>query len=154
MAALVAAQVLCTAALLHPVKAQTGDGSVRFVSYASAGIVQGQKSRLSVANNKESGGSLTFSFSYYLAHNTNSSSSVPLYESEWIKVPPAQFRVADVSREDLHIEGEPETRRAQLIPRVTLIAPAGSHADDFPASLEIIPDKVQGGESVNIFLLR
>jgi len=32
--------------------------------------------------------------------------------------------------------------------RVTIIAPAGSNADDFPASLEIIEDEVQSGETV------
>jgi len=43
LAALVAAELLCGAGLLQPVKAQTGDGSVKFVSYASIGIVHGQR---------------------------------------------------------------------------------------------------------------
>jgi len=72
--ALVAAELLCGAGLLQPVKAQTGDGSVKFVSYASIGIVHGQKVRLSVANNEESGGTLSLSFSFYLAHGSNASS--------------------------------------------------------------------------------
>ena len=38
--------------------------------------------------------------------------------------------------------------RAQMMVRVTIIAPAGSNADGFPASLEIIEDGVQSGESV------
>lgn len=139
---------LVTGGLLQPVKAQSDDGSVRFVSYASIGIVHGQRIRLSVGNTEESGGTLSLSFSYYLAHGTNSSSSVPLYESEWIKVPPREFRFSDVSREDLNTEGEPETGRAQLLVKVTMIAPAGSDADDFPASLEIIEDEVQDGETV------
>jgi hypothetical protein len=134
--------------LLQPVKAQTGD-SMTFVSYASIGIVRGQRIRLSVANTAESGGSLTLSFSYYLAHSSNSSSSVPLFESEWIKVPSKEFRFSDVSREDLNTEGEPETGRAQLLVKVTFIAPAGSNADDFPGALEILQDEVQDGGSVN-----
>ena len=139
--------VLCAGVLLQPAKAQT-DGSVRFVSYASIGIVHGQRLRLSVGNTKESGGTLTLSFSYYLAHGSNAASSVPLYESEWIKVPSREFRFSDVSREDLITEGEPRTGRAQLLLKVTMIAPAGSDADDFPASLEIIDDQAQDGETV------
>ncbi len=133
---------------LHPVKAQTGDGSVTFVSYASIGIVHGEKIRLSVGNMEESGGSLTLSFSYYLAHGSNSTSSVPLYESEWIKVPPKEFRFSDISRGDLTTEGEPETGRVQVLVKVTMIAPAGSNADDFPASLEVIQDEAQDGDAV------
>jgi len=34
-----------------------------------------------------------------------------------------------------------------MMVRVTIIAPAGSNADDFPASLEIIEDGVQSGET-------
>lgn len=148
LAVLIAADLLCGGGLLQPVKAQTGDGSVRFVSYASVGIVRGQKVRLSVANNEESGGTASLSFSFYLAHGSNASSSVPLYESEWIKVPQREFRFSDVSRKDLNTEGEPETGRAQIMVRVTIIAPAGSNADDFPASLEIVEDGVQSGETV------
>ena len=136
------------AANLQPVKAQTGDGSVRFVSYASVGIVHGEKIRLSVSNTKESGGSASLSFSYYLAHGTNAAS--PLYESGWIKVPSKEFRFADVSREELNTEGEPQTGRAQLMVKVNFIAPAGSDPDDFPASLEILEDEVQDGETVQV----
>ena len=35
-----------------------------------------------------------------------------------------------------------------MMVRVTIIAPAGSNADVFPASLEIIEDEVQNGETV------
>ena len=52
VAALVAADLLGGAGLLQPVQAQIGDGSVKFVSYASTGIVSGQKVRLSVANSE------------------------------------------------------------------------------------------------------
>jgi hypothetical protein len=134
--------------LLQPVHAQTGDGSVRFISYTSLGVVHGEKVRLSVANPKESTGSLTFSFSYYLAHGSNASSSVPLFESEWIKVPAKELRFVDVSREELNTEGEPEMARAQVLVKLTMIAPAGSDADDFPASLEIIEDEIQDGGTV------
>ena len=142
---LITITVAALAVWLQPAQAQTGDGSVRFVSYASVGIVHGQKVRLSVANTEESGGSLSLSFSFYLAHGTNASSSVPLYESDWIKVPAKEFRYSDVSREELNTQGEPETGRAQMIVKVTIIAPAGANADDFPASLEIL----QSGETVD-----
>lgn len=131
--------------LLQPVKAQTGDGSVRFVSYASVGIIHGQRVRLSMSNSEESGGTVSLSFQYYLAHQTNAS-SVPLYESDLIKVPPKEFRFADVSREDLNTEGEPGTGRAQVMVKVNIIAPAGSDADDFPVSLEVLEDDAQTGE--------
>lgn len=144
LAALVAADLLCAGGLLQPVKAQTGDDTVTLVSYASIGIVHGQKVRLSVANTKESGGTLSLSFSFYLAHGTNASSSVPIYKSEWIKVPQGEFRFNDVARKDLNTEGEAQTGRAQLLMTMTMMAPAGSNTDDFPATLEIIED----GETV------
>ena len=53
MAALIAANILCAGGLLTSVKAQTGDGSVRFVSYASVGVVPEERVRLSVANTQE-----------------------------------------------------------------------------------------------------
>lgn len=113
--AVAALALLCGAGWLQPVQAQIGDGSVKFLSYASIGIVPGQKVRLSVANTEQSAGNLSLSFSYYLAHGSNSSSSVPLYESEWIQVPPGEFRSSDVSRKDLKTEGEPRTGRAQVM---------------------------------------
>lgn len=148
VAALVAADLLGGAGLLQPVKAQIGDGSVRFVSYASLGIVPGEKVRLNVANTEKSTGTLSLSFSYYLAHASNSSSSIPLYESEWIQVPPGEFRFSDVWHKDLNTEGEPGTGRAEVILRITIMAPAGSNMDNFPCSVEVIKDDTQDGDSV------
>lgn len=145
--AVAALALLCGASFLQPVQAQIGDGSVRFISYASLGIVPGQKVRLSVANTEQSAGNMSLSFSYYLAHGSNAS-SVPLFESEWIQVPPGEFRSADVSRKDLKTVGEPETGRAQVMVKVTIAAPAGSNPEDFPCSLEVIEDEVQDGQSV------
>jgi hypothetical protein len=149
VAALATTGILFGADWLQPVEAQTGDGSIRFVSYASIGIVPGERVRLSVANTAESAGTLSLSFQYYLAHGSNASTSVPFYESELIQVPPGQFRSSGVSRADLNTEGEPETGRAQMIVKVTMIAPAGSNPEDFPGSLEVFADEVQGGESVH-----
>jgi len=44
------------AAWLQPVQAQTTDGSVRFVSYASVGIVHGERIRATVSNSEQSTG--------------------------------------------------------------------------------------------------
>ncbi len=148
VATLAAAGLLCGTGWLQPVQAQIGDGSVRFISYASVGIVHGEKVRLSVSNTEKSTGTLSLSFSYYLAHTSNSSSSVPFYESEWMRVPRGEFRFSEVTRAQLKTEGEPITGRAQMMVRVTMIAPAGSDPDDFPGSLEIIPDGNQDGQSV------
>jgi hypothetical protein len=142
-----AAALLCGTGLLLPVEAQTGNGSVKFISYASVGIVPGEKVRLSVGNAEESTGNITLSFSYYLAHGTNSSSSVPFYETEWKQVPRGESRFSQVTREDLKTEGEPGTGRARMIVRVTIIAPAGSSEDNFPGSLEVTADGDQEGES-------
>jgi hypothetical protein len=143
----VAALVAGGPGLLQPAKAQIGDGSVRFVSYASIGIVSGEKVRLSVANTEKSGGAISYRVSYYLAHGTNASTSVPLYQSEWIQVPPGEFRFADISRKDLKTEGE-QTSRAQLLVGVTMIVPTGSDPEDFPWSLEVIDDEEPDGQSV------
>lgn len=37
-----------------------------------------------------------------------------------------------------------------MMARVTIVAPAGSNPDDFPVSLEVIEDKVEGGNSVQV----
>ena len=141
MAAVVAA-LLC-GGLLQPVKAQTGNDTVTFVSYVPLGMVPGEQVRVSAANTRRTTGNLSLSFSFYLAHGSNSSSLVPLYESERIEVPPGEIRFSDVSRSDLKTEGEPETERAQLIVKLTSIAPAGSSADDFPVSLEVREEEVE-----------
>ena len=150
VAAMAAAGVSVGGGWLQPVKAQVGDGSVKFVTYASVGITPEEKVRLSVANPKGSGGNLSLSFSYYLAHGTNASSTVPVYESEWIQVPPGQFRSHDLSHADLKTEGEPKTGRAQMRVAINMIAPAGSDPEDFPGSLEVIKDGVEGSEAVEL----
>ena len=137
--------LLCGAGWLNPVQAQIGDGSVKFISYASAGIVHGERVRVSVSNTEEATGTLSLSFSYYLAHQNNSS-SVPFYESEWLRVPRGEFRFSEVAREQLKTEGEPSTGRAQMIVKITMIAPAGSDPDDFASSLEIVKDEDQSAQ--------
>ena len=146
--ALAAAGLAGGASWLQPVEAQTADGSVKFISYASVGVIPGEKVRVCAGNDEKSTGNLSLSFSFYLAHDSMSSSSVPLYESEWIKVPPAEFRCADVSRRDLNTEGEPKTGRAQLLMTMTMMAPNGSSPEDFPVSLEIVEDDVQSGDTI------
>lgn len=141
--AALAAGLLCGAGWLQPVEAQTSDGSVKFVSYTSIGIVNGQRVSLSVANTTEPAGTVFLSFQYYLAHGTNSSTSVPFYESGWIKVPPGEMRSSGVSRGDLTTEGEPGTGRAEIIAKATVIAPAGSKPVHVPGSLEVIEDEVE-----------
>ena len=157
VAALAVVGVLSGGGWLQPVKAQTGNDSVSIVSYATIGIVKGEKVRLSVANTEEGtkesdaevySGTLSLSFSYYLAHGTNSWSSVPIYESGWIQVPPREIWSTGFSREDLKTDGEPETARAEVLVKVSMIPPTGSNPEDFPASLEIYTDEVQAGESV------
>jgi hypothetical protein len=140
--------LVCAPSSLQPVNGQTGDGSVRSVSYSSLGIVPGQTVRLSVASDEKSVGTMSWSFSYYLAHGSNSSYSAPLYQSEWIQVAPGEVRFADVRRNDLHAYGDHNTGRVQLIVKVTRVAPAGGSPDDYPCSLEVIPDEVEDGNSV------
>ena len=140
--------LLCAPGLLQPVNGQTSDGSVRSVSYTSLGIVPGQTVRLSVGSDERSEGTMSWSFSYYLAPGSNASYSAPLYQSEWIQVAPGEVRFADVRRNDLHAYGDPITGRVQVIVKVTRVAPAGGSPDDYPCSLEVIPDEVQDGNSV------
>jgi hypothetical protein len=132
---------------LETAKAQSSDGSVRFVSYASVGIVHGEKIRISVANTAESSGTLSLSFQYYIADGTNSSIGVPFYETELMNVPQGEFRSSGVSREDLITAGEPGTGRAQVMVRVSIVAPAGSDPEDFPSSLDVFADD-RGGQSI------
>ena len=136
--AVAAACLLVGASWLQPVKAQTGDENVQLVSYESAGIVEGERIRLSVGNTEASAGTVRFRLSYFLAHGTNTSTRVPVYESEWISMQAGEFRFVDLSRKDLNVEGEMRTGRAQLIMRATIIAPAGSKPANFPRSLEVI----------------
>lgn len=113
VAALAAAGLLSAASWLQPVKAQTADGSVTFTTYASVGIVEGEMIRLSMANPRESKGTLMLTYSFYLAHGSISSYTVPLYESELIKIPASEFRYVNVRRMSLNTEGELLTGRAQ-----------------------------------------
>ncbi|HET6978984.1 MAG TPA: DNA-directed RNA polymerase subunit omega [Pyrinomonadaceae bacterium] len=138
--AVVTLSLIGAAGWLQPVQAQNSDGSVRFTSYASIGIVPGQKIRLSVSNSETSTGNLSLSFSYYLAHGSHTAISVPVYESEWMRVPRGEFRFSELTREQLRTEGESGTGRAEVIVRVDMIAPAGSNPEDFPSLLEIIQD--------------
>jgi hypothetical protein len=91
---------------------------------------------------------MSWSFSYYLAPRNNSTYSAPLYQSEWIQVAPGEVSFADVRRNDLHVYGDHITGRVQVIVKVIRIAPTGSSPDDFPCSLEVIPDQDQAGDSV------
>jgi hypothetical protein len=140
--------LVCAPVLRQPVNGQTGDGSVRSVSYTSLGIVPGQTVRLSVASDEKSAGTMSWSFSYYLAYGSNSSYSTPLYQSEWIQVAPGEVSFADVRRNDLDTYGNPVTGRVQVIVKVTRVAPTGGSPDDYPCSLEVIPDEVQDGNSL------
>ena len=140
--------VLCGAGWLQPVAAQSGDDGVKFVAYASVGIATGEGVRLSMANPKTSGGNLMMKFSFYLAHGSIDSSTVPLYESEWIAVPPGEFRSADVWRKDLKTEGEPQTRRTQMLMTMVMMGATRSNPDDYAGSLEVLEEDAQTGNAI------
>ncbi len=144
----VALAVLCGAGWLKPVAAQSGDDGVRFVTYASVGIATGEGVRLSMANPKNSGGNLMLRFSFYLAHGSIDSSTVPVYESEWIEVPPGEFRSSDVWRKDLKTEGEPQTRRQQLLMTMVMMGANRSNPEDFAGSLEVLEEDAQTGNAI------
>ena len=150
-----AAGLLFGAGLLQPVEASGRDASVRFVSYAPIGIAHGQKVRLCVDNTAESGGTLTLSFSYYLAHASNSMNSVPIYESELIRVPPGGFEFSEVAREDLNTEGEPETGRVQLLLKTVIEAPSGASRDDLWIFIDNVlpPNRIGRGNILSPGLL-
>jgi len=145
---MVVTALVCVTGLPQPVKGQTGDGSATSVSYTSLGIVPGQTVRLSVASDEGSAGTMSWSCSYYLAPRSNSTYSAPLYQSEWLKVAPGEVGFADVRRNDLHAYGDPISGRVQVIVKVTRVAPAGGSPDDYPCSLEVIPDEIQDGNSI------
>lgn len=150
VAALAAAGLLCATSWLQPVQAQTGDGSVKFISYASIGVVHGEKARLTVSNTEESAGTLKLSFSYYMAHQSHTTLNDPFYETEWMEVPRGELRFSEIRREDLKTEGEPETGRAQMIVRVSIIAPAGFDPEQILGSVEVTKDEAQGDGSTQI----
>ena len=140
VAALAAAGLVC----LQPVAAQSGDGSVKFVRYASIGIIPGEKIRLSAGNNTAEldPGPITWT---YRVTNTG---STPLYESGRIQVPSGEFRISDVSRRDLKTEGDPLTGREEVMVRATIEARAGSNPEDFPISAEVIKEETGGNSEV------
>lgn len=140
--------VLCGAGWIKPVAAQSGDDGVRFVTYASVGIATGEGIRLSMTNPKASGGNLRLRFSFYLAHGSINSSTAPVYESEWIEVPPGEFRSTDVWRKELKTEGEPQTRRQQLLMTMVMMGAAGSNPDDYAGSLEVLEEDAQTGNAI------
>ena len=107
-----------------------------YVYRTLVGIIPGQGIRVSVGNTAETPGS-TVTWTYKVT-NTG---GVPLYESEWMYVPVRRFSFSDVSREDLNTEGEPRTRRAEVMVTVTIQAPAGSNPDDYIGSLELIDEE-------------
>ena len=104
-----------------------------YVFRSLVGIIPEQSLRISVGNTAETPGS-TVTWTYKVTNTGN----VPLYESEWIRVPPREFRFSGVSRRDLNTEGEPGTLRAQVMVTVTLRVPAGSNPKDYIGSLEVI----------------
>jgi hypothetical protein len=110
-----------------------------YVSRSIIGIIPGQGIRVSVGNTAVSPGSTVT-----WTHKVTNPGNVPLYESEWKYVPVRRFSFSDVSREDLNTEGEPGTRRAEVMVTVTLRVPAGSNPEDFPGSLEIIKEETGG----------
>ena len=106
-----------------------------YVSRSIIGITPEQSLRISVGSAANSiGDQADYTFTV-----TNTGGAT-LYESEWRYVPVRGFRCSHVSREDLNTEGEPGTRRAEVMVTVTLRVPAGSNPKYFPASLELVGD--------------
>jgi hypothetical protein len=103
-----------------------------YVSRTLIGIIPVERIRVSV------GTSANPSTTGWFRYQTTNPSGVPLYESEWIEVPPGEFRFSDVLYRDLNTEGEPVTGRKQVMATVTLRAPAGSNPDDYFGSLEVV----------------
>jgi hypothetical protein len=133
---LAAIGVLWGAGWLQPAKAQTGEGSVRFVSYACIGIVYGQKLRFSVGNAAEP--TRTPVVWTYLVTNPGSG---PVFESERIPVPSGEFRSRDITYTGLDVAGEPETGRVQMMVQITVDVPSGIDESDVIGSLEIIDEE-------------
>ena len=108
-----------------------------YVKFGSrpVGIIPEQKLRITV------GGAANSSTRGWFRYQTTNPSGAPLYESEWIEVPPGEFRFSDVSRRDLNTEGEPGTGRAQVMVSVTVQAPAGSNPEDYICSLEVVNNR-------------
>ena len=135
--------VLCGAGWLKPVAAQSSDDGVSFVTYASVGIATGEGVRFSMANPKNSAGSVMMRFSLYPAQGSINSSTVPLYQSEWIEIPPGEFRSSDVWRKDLKTEGEPQTGRQQTLATMVLMGINRSDPENCFGSLEVLEEDAQ-----------
>ena len=100
------------------------------------GIIPGEGLRISVGSAANSiGDQADFTI------KVTNAGGVPLYDSEWKYVPVRRFSFLDVSREDLNTEGEPGTRRAEVMVTVTLRVPAGSNPEDFFGSLEVVDER-------------
>ena len=113
-----------------------------YVFRSIIGITSDQSLRVSVGNTANTiGDQAQFTFT------VTNSGGVSLYESEWIRVPPEEFRFSGVSRRDLNTEGEPGTDRAEVMVTVTIRVPAGSNPKDLLGSLEVV-DEGTGGTIV------
>ena len=140
-----AVAVLSVAGWLTPVAAQTGNDTVSLVAYASVGIATGEGVRLSMANPKTSAGNLKLRVCLYPAGGRLDSNTVPLYESEWIEVPPGEFWSTDVWRKDLKTDGEPQTQRQQLLATMVLMGINRINRDEYAGSLEVLEEDAQTG---------
>jgi hypothetical protein len=138
--AALAASLLCQPGWLKPVEAQSGDGSVRFVSYTCIGIVPRQKLRISVANPEESATN-RFVYMYYTVSNP---SGDHLYESERIPVPSGEFRSSDISYTGLEVAGEPGRGRVQMMVKLVVELPTGIDPSHAIGSLELIDEETGG----------
>jgi hypothetical protein len=128
---------LAAASILSESKAVSAsvDGSVRFVSYASIGIVPEQKLRISVgnpANPRTAGSQLTFEVAVY-GRLSGEATIKMLRTGTGGAIAPY-----DVPYSELGVEGEPGTRRVQMWVQILIEAPSGSEPRDIPVSLEII----------------
>jgi hypothetical protein len=105
-----------------------------YIFQSPVGIIPGEGLRISV------GSAANSSTTGWFRYSTTNPGGVPLYESEWIEVPQGGFDFSDVSRRDLNTEGEPGTRRVQMMVRVEIEAPSGSKPSDVIVSVEIIEE--------------
>ena len=114
-----------------------------YVFRCPIGIINEQSLRVTVGTSANSPTTGWFRYS------TTNPSGVPLYESEWIEVPPGEFRFSDVLYRNLNTEGEPVTGRKQVMVTVTLRVPAGSNPKHHIGSLEVL-DNRDGGTTRDI----
>ena len=146
VAAMASAGLLCGAGWLQPVKAQSGKGTVRFISYVSIGISPRHRLRLSVANpahpRRESGG-LIYSgeISYASGLCPGPCPGDPPIKILRSRVDWGGFGHSDVLYGDFGVDGEPRTGRVQMLVKILIEAPSGSEPADFPVSLEVINEE-------------